>query len=121
MFILGSMILIFTVIHIFDFWVKMRFTGSPLLNQPTGMNPEIHNSYALVSNVFINYPIYDVLYIVGSILVGLHITHGFWSAFQTIGINNNIWMKRLKNISTFFGYVFAIGFTAIPLYFIIKF
>jgi succinate dehydrogenase / fumarate reductase cytochrome b subunit len=121
MFILGGMILIFTVIHIFDFWVKMRFTGSPLLNQPTGMNPEIHNSYALVSNVFINYPIYDVLYIVGSILIGLHITHGFWSAFQTIGINNNIWMKRLKNISTFFGYVFAIGFTAIPLYFIIKF
>lgn len=121
MFILGSMILIFTVIHLFDFWVKMRFTGDPLLNQATGLGPEIQNSYALVSNLFKNYLVYDILYIVGSILIGLHITHGFWSAFQTIGINNSIWMKRLKNISTFFGYVFAIGFTAIPLYFIIKF
>ncbi len=121
MFILGGLVLIFTVIHLFDFWVKMRFTGNPLLNLPTGLGPEIHNSYALVSGLFINYLAYDFLYIAGSILVGLHITHGFWSAFQTIGFNNSIWMKRLKNISTFFGYLFAIGFAAIPLYFIIKF
>jgi len=121
MFILGSLVLIYTVIHIFDFWVKMRFTGDPLLSQPTGMGPEMHNSYALVSSLFKNFLVYDILYIVGSILVGLHITHGFWSAFQTIGINNIVWMKRLKNISLFFGYLFAIGFAAIPLYFIIKF
>jgi succinate dehydrogenase / fumarate reductase cytochrome b subunit len=121
MFILGGLVMIFLVIHIFDFWVKMRFTGDPLLSQPTGMVPEMHNSYALVSNLFKNSLVYDVLYIVGSILIGLHITHGFWSAFQTIGINNIVWMKRLKNISTFFGYLFAIGFAAIPLYFIIKF
>jgi succinate dehydrogenase / fumarate reductase cytochrome b subunit len=121
MFILGSLVLIYTIIHLFDFWVKMRFTGDPLLSQPTGMGPEMHNSYALVSNLFKNYMVYDVLYIVGAILIGLHITHGFWSAFQTIGINNIVWMKRLKNISLFFGYVFAIGFAAIPLYFMIKF
>jgi succinate dehydrogenase / fumarate reductase, cytochrome b subunit len=121
MFILGSLVLIFLVIHIFDFWVKMRFTGDPLLSQPTGLGSEMHNSYALVSNLFKNFPVYNALYIIGSILIGLHITHGFWSAFQTIGINNIVWMKRLKNISTFFGYVFAIGFAAIPLYFIIKF
>jgi succinate dehydrogenase / fumarate reductase, cytochrome b subunit len=121
MFILGSLVLIFLIIHIFDFWIKMRFTGDPLLNQPTGLGSEMHNSYALVSSLFKNFLVYDALYIVGSILIGLHITHGFWSAFQTIGINNSVWMNRLKNISTFFGYLFAIGFAAIPLYFIIKF
>lgn len=121
MFILGAMLLVFMVLHIFDFWVKMRITGDPLLNQPAGTGPEMHNAYALVSNLFIHYPLYDVIYILGSILIGLHITHGFWSALQTIGINNIVWMKRLKNIATFFGYVFAIGFAAIPLYFIIKF
>jgi succinate dehydrogenase / fumarate reductase, cytochrome b subunit len=121
MLILGGLVLIFLVIHIFDFWVKMRFTGDPLLSQPTGMGPEMHNSYALVSSLFKNSLVYDALYIAGSILIGLHITHGFWSAFQTIGINNSVWMNRLKNISTFFGYLFAIGFAAIPLYFIIKF
>jgi len=118
MFILGALILVFTVIHIFDFWVKMRITGDPLLSQPVGTDTEMHNSYALVSNLFINYPLYNVLYIIGSILVGLHITHGFWSAFQTLGWNNGIWMKRLKIVSLFFGYLFAIGFSAIPLYFL---
>jgi len=121
MFILGALLLVFMVLHIFDFWVKMRITGDPLLNQTAGTGPEMHNAYALVSNLFMHYPLYDVIYILGSILIGLHITHGFWSAFQTIGINNIVWMKRLKNIATFFGYVFAIGFAAIPLYFIIKF
>lgn len=121
MFILGSLILIFLVIHIMDFWVKMRFTGDPLLDKATGLEAGVHNSYALVSYLFINNRIYDVLYIIGSLLLGFHISHGFWSAFQTIGINNIVWMKRLKNISLFFGYLFAIGFAAIPLYFIIKF
>ena len=121
MFILGGLVLIFMVIHIFDFWVKMRITGDPLLDQPVGAGAGMHNSYALVSNLFINYPLFNALYILGSILIGLHVTHGFWSAFQTIGINNIVWMKRMKNISTFFGFLFAIGFSAIPLYFILKF
>jgi succinate dehydrogenase / fumarate reductase, cytochrome b subunit len=121
MFILGSLVLIFLVIHIIDFYVKMRFTGDPLLSQPTGLGPDVHNSYALVSGLFINNIAYDILYIAGAILLGLHITHGFWSAFQTIGLNNSVWMKRLKNVSTFFGFLFAIGFVFIPLYFIIKF
>jgi succinate dehydrogenase / fumarate reductase, cytochrome b subunit len=121
MFVLGSLVLIFLVIHIMDFWIKMRFTGDPLLDKATGLESGIHNSYALVSYLFINNMVYDVLYIVGSLLLGFHISHGFWSAFQTIGINNIVWMKRLKNISIFFGYVFAIGFAAIPLYFMIKF
>ena len=120
MFILGSLILIFLVIHIMDFWVKMRFTGDPLLDKATGLEAGVHNSYELVSYLFINNRIYDVLYIIGSLLLGFHISHGFWSAFQTIGINNIVWLKRLKNVSIFFGYVFAIGFAAIPLYFIIK-
>ena len=120
MFILGSLILIFLVIHIMDFWVKMRFTGDPLLDKATGLEAGVHNSYELVSYLFINNRIYDVLYILGSILLGFHLSHGFWSAFQTIGINNIVWLKRLKNVSIFFGYVFAIGFAAIPLYFIIK-
>jgi succinate dehydrogenase / fumarate reductase cytochrome b subunit len=121
MFILGALILVFTVIHIFDFWVKMRITGSPYLTQSVGTPQEMENAYALVSNLFINYPLYDALYIIGSILVGLHITHGFWSAFQTLGWNNGVWMKRLKVVSLFFGYLFAIGFSAIPIYFLINF
>lgn len=121
MFILGGMILIFLVLHIFNFWVKMKITGHELLDPITVSGVEMQNAYALVSNLFKNYELYDVIYILSGVFVGLHITHGFWSAFQTIGLNNSNWMKRLKCLANFIGFVFAIGFSAIPLYFLIKF
>jgi succinate dehydrogenase / fumarate reductase cytochrome b subunit len=120
MFILGGMVLVFLVIHITNFWVKMKFTGDPLLNAVSIGGVEMHNAFALVSNLFRNRA-YDLLYVVGGLLVGLHISHGFWSAFQTIGLNNQTWLKRLKCLAVTIGIVFAIGFTYIPLYFMIKF
>jgi len=117
MFILGAMIFVFLVLHIMNFWVKMKITGDPLL----GTNEEMHNAYALVSGLFKNHPIYDLIYMISGVLVGLHITHGFWSAFQTIGLNNINWMKRLKFLANLIGFVFAVGFASIPLYFLIKF
>ncbi len=121
MFILGGMILVFLILHIFNFWVKLKITGDPLLANPTGTATEMHNTYALVSNLFINFPLYDALYVLGGILVGLHISHGFWSAFQTIGLSNINWMKRLKCLANLIGIIFAIGFSAIPIYFLLKF
>lgn len=120
MFILGGMVLVFLVIHILNFWIKMKFTGDPLLTQVNVGGVEMHNAYALVSNLFLN-PWYDALYIAGGILVGLHISHGFWSAFQTIGISNQVWLGRLKALAVTIGVIFAAGFSYIPVYFMIKF
>ena len=121
MFILGGMILVFLILHIFNFWVKLKLTGDPTLSKPTGTGIEMHNTYELVKTLFVNFPLYDVLYVIGGILVGLHISHGFWSAFQTIGLSNINWMKRLKCLANLIGIVFAIGFCAIPIYFLLKF
>ena len=121
MFILGGMIFVFLVLHIFNFWVKLKITGDPLLAQPNGTGIEMHNTYALVSNLFKHYPIYDLIYVLGGILVGLHLSHGFWSAFQTIGLSNINWMKRLKCLANLIGIIFAVGFSAIPIYFLLKF
>ena len=98
----------------------MKFTGDPLLNSVTVGGVEMHNAYGLVSNLFLN-RWYDLLYIAGGITVGLHISHGFWSAFQTIGLSNQIWLKRLKCIAITIGVIFAVGFSYIPIYFMIKF
>jgi succinate dehydrogenase / fumarate reductase, cytochrome b subunit len=120
MFILGFMVLIFLVIHLANFYIKMKFTGDPLLKGVVVDGVEMHNAYALVSNLFLN-QWYDLLYVAGGILIGLHISHGFWSAFQTIGLSNQIWLKRLKFVAVAIGIVFAAGFSYIPLYFMIKF
>jgi len=121
MFILGGMIFIFMILHILNFWVKMKITGDPLLDQVVVAGIKMDNAYLLVSSLFINRPVYDIVYLIGGVFVGLHITHGFWSAFQTIGLNNIRWMDRLKFVANFIGFVFAIGFSAIPIYFLIKF
>ena len=120
MFILGSLVLIFLVIHLTNFYVKMKFTGDPLLSSVNIGGTEMHNAYALVSSLFLSRG-YDLLYIAGGILVGLHISHGFWSAFQTIGFSNQIWLKRLKAVAITVGIIFAVGFSYIPIYFMIKF
>ena len=78
----------------------------------------MENTYALVSGLFKSSIIYCLLYILGGIFLGLHLTHGFWSAFQTIGFSNDIWRKRLECLAYFFAIVFAVGFSIIPLYFI---
>jgi succinate dehydrogenase / fumarate reductase cytochrome b subunit len=82
---------------------------------------EMHNTYYLVSELFKTKPVYDIFYVVGGVLLGIHLTHGFWSAFQTIGLSNKYWMKRLQFLAKVFAVVVAVGFSVIPLYFLIKF
>ncbi len=119
MLILGSMVLVFLVIHILDFFVKMKFTGHPLLEEISVKGVYMENAYALVSATFINSTVLSVLYIAGGILLGLHLSHGFWSSFQTLGLNNKFWLKRWQVIAQVYAVIVAVGFAVIPLYFML--
>lgn len=125
MLILGALMLIFLGMHLMQFWVKMKFTGDPLLAEKeimqAGVPVMMENGYALVSELFKNSVIYSIIYIAGGILLGMHVSHGFWSAFQTIGFNNLIWRSRLFVLAKVIGWIFALGFGIVPLYFMIKF
>jgi succinate dehydrogenase / fumarate reductase, cytochrome b subunit len=125
MLILGAMLFLFMGIHLYNFFWKMKFAGDPLLDEVTVMQAGIpvvmENGYALVSELFKSSIVYDIIYVIGGCLLGLHISHGFWSAFQTIGFNNQIWRKRLYTLAQIIGWVFAAGFAVIPLYFLFKF
>jgi succinate dehydrogenase / fumarate reductase cytochrome b subunit len=121
MFILGGLVLVFLGIHLYNFYIRIKFTGSPLLEETIIGGTEMHNIYALVSTLFKESILYSLLYILGGCLLGLHVTHGFWSAFQTIGFSNKQWLNRLQWIARIYAIVVAIGFSVIPLYFIIRF
>ncbi len=112
MYILGFAIFAFLVMHLINFFLKLRFGEAPYVE-----GTKMHDSYSLVSNFFIQYWWYNLLYIVSAILLGLHLSHGFWSAFQTIGLNNNKWIARLEVVSYIYAVIIAVGFTMIPLYF----
>lgn len=120
MLILGALILVFMVIHILDFYWIIRFVPDKM-PQVTINGKLVDDTYSLVSHLFITSLTYSILYIVGAILLGLHLTHGFWSSFQTLGLNNKIWMKRLEWVAKIYAIIVAVGFSVIPLYFQLKF
>ena len=121
MLILGSLIAVFLVMHIINFFWKIKFTGHELLAETAVDGVSMENTYLLVSTLFKTSILYDVLYVLGGILLGLHLTHGFWSSFQTIGLSNKVWIKRLKVVGYVYSILITVGFSAIPLYFLIKF
>ncbi|MDA3893207.1 MAG: succinate dehydrogenase cytochrome b subunit [Salinivirgaceae bacterium] len=119
MFVLGSLIVIFLILHIMNFYWKLKVEQSVALIMVDGA--EMHDTYTLVSSLFKASLIYNLFYIAGAIFLGIHLTHGFWSAFQTIGWSGNIWRKRIEVVGKVFAFLIALGFSIIPLYFIIKF
>jgi succinate dehydrogenase / fumarate reductase cytochrome b subunit len=90
MFVLGIIVLGFLCFHLTHFWAKMQLQEF--------MGNEADNPYALLLATFGNIWVL-VLYVVWFIAIWLHLNHGFWSMFQTIGWNNKKWLSRLKVIS----------------------
>ena len=55
-------------------------------------------------------------YIIGMISIGIHLSHGFWSAFQSLGINHPKYNRLLKIKANALGLIIAVGFSSFPLY-----
>lgn len=119
MYILGGLVLVFLVLHLINFFWKLKFAGSPLLTEVDIDGVKMENAYALVAGLFnagtIGY-VYSGFYILGAILLGLHLSHGFWSAFQTIGWSNDKWRVRLTVLGNLYAIAIALGFAIIPIF-----
>ena len=119
MFVLGIAIFAFLVIHIANFWVKMKLTGHPSLVETSimiaGVETEVENAYALINTTFGIWWIV-LLYTIGSIALAIHLTHGFWSGFQTIGLSNEKWRVRLSVIGAIVSWIIGIGFSLIAIF-----
>ena len=120
MYILGGLIIIFLGIHLYNFWWNIKFPtlGTPLSTVVVD-GVEMENAYEMVVGLFHSSIWYCLLYVLGAIFLGLHLSHGFWSAFQSIGFSNQIWRKRLECLAYIFAVVVAAGFAIIPIYFMV--
>ena len=47
---------------------------------------------------------------------GIHVSHGFWSAFQTVGASHPKYMPLVRSVGLLFSLIVGIGFGAIPIY-----
>ncbi|MCR5003111.1 MAG: succinate dehydrogenase cytochrome b subunit [Bacteroidales bacterium] len=105
MFVLGIVILGFIFFHLTHFWAKMQ------LPELFGVGTYEDNPYLLLTTVFGN-PVNLVLYLIWFVAVGLHLCHGFWSMFQTVGWSGQTWMKRLKVIGYVVAFLIVAAFAA---------
>lgn len=112
MLVLGIIVFVGLALHLYHFWFKMQF------NEITGILPDVnpHDGVALIRETF-NCPITVVLYLIWFVAIWFHLTHGFWSAIQTLGINNHVWFNRWKCISNIFTTIIVLGFAVVLIYF----
>lgn len=114
MYILGLTVLAFIIVHIAQFWVKFKITKelSPVTIDIAGVDTEVENAYALVNATFGQLWVV-IIYAAGSLGLAYHLSHGFWSALQTIGFSNTIWRKRWSVVGTVVTWVIGLGFSLI--------
>lgn len=116
MLVLGLIVVIGLCLHLFNFWYNMMF--AELAGMQTAVEPT--DGFQLIKITFGN-PVYVVLYIIWIAALWFHLSHGFWSAMQTLGINGKIWFKRWRCIGMVYMTILALGFLFVILSFAFKF
>ncbi|GAB6907868.1 Succinate dehydrogenase (Or fumarate reductase) cytochrome b subunit, b558 family [Desulfosarcina cetonica] len=71
--------------------------------------------FAIVSSAFTS-PTYVAIYIVAMVTAAIHVSHGFWSAFQTVGANHPKYMPLIRTLSIVFAVIVGVGFGFLPVY-----
>ena len=107
---LGTFILLFLVMHLYQFWAhtkdELYFHG-----------PDI-NLYEQMKEIFTN-PVWFVLYMIGLASLLFHLLHGFHSAFETFGVNNKRWTPIIRGIGVFYSVAICLLFASMPLAFMV--
>jgi len=110
MWILGTLIFLFLILHLSDFWIPNR-----VIAQKFTLSNEI-NLYAQMQQVFSNLWVV-IAYVVGCIALAYHLQHGFQSAFRSLGVYNKSWLGCLKIVATAFSIIIPLIFALMPICF----
>ncbi len=114
--ILGTIILIFLLVHLYNFFWRARFGGLDKIGGENLETRDLDNLYlAVVSSFHIWW--YVLLYVAAQISLGYHLWHGFRSGFQTLGLNHRKYTPVIKWAGYAFAVVVSAGFASMPLYF----
>lgn len=108
MLVLGLIVLCFLVLHLAQFWAKMQL-------------PEIMGDYPLSGKEALQLTFSQLwvapVYLIGFVAIWFHITHGFWSALQSIGTTNDKWIERFKCIGWWWATIVMLLFAVEACYF----
>ncbi|MBL7735488.1 MAG: succinate dehydrogenase cytochrome b subunit [Chitinophagaceae bacterium] len=109
--LLGTLLLLFLIMHVAHFWIPSRFNG---LEEVEGKN--YHNLFQRMVEVFQN-PVVVILYVLGCISLAYHLLHGFQSAFRTLGLQNKRYIALVTSLGTAFSIIVPFIFALMPIAF----
>jgi succinate dehydrogenase / fumarate reductase cytochrome b subunit len=111
--ILGTLILLFLILHLWHFWVKSRHIVGSL--EPYGLDAAgQENLFAVMQDTF-KWPAAVVIYVLGCFSLFWHLLHGFKSAFQSLGLNHKRYNPIISACGTAFSIVVPAVFAAMPI------
>ena len=116
MLVLGIIILLGLLLHLFNFWYNMMFAE---LFPSIHYDPAPADGFGKIVNTFSN-PIYVVLYVIWIVAIWFHLSHGFWSAMQTLGLSGKVWLKRWQKFGLAYVSLLMLGFLVVVLAFAFK-
>lgn len=115
--LLGTLLLLFLIIHINHFWTNSRLGGmfgiKPLEHVDAG-GKEVLDLFSEMTATF-HSPLVIVIYLLGVISLCWHLIHGFQSAFQTFGLNHRKYNQLIKQTGVVFSVIISIVFAMMPL------
>ena len=107
--LLGTLILIFLIIHLSDFWIPNRSNQGWLLGPELDLYEKMRITFQEEWVV--------IFYILGCISLAWHLVHGFQSAFRTIGVNNKKYLTLLNAVGIVFSIIVPLAFALMPVTF----
>ena len=122
MFVIGLVIVGFMLLHLSQFWYKMMFAEllghhEARLCDGTVLHPQ---DGAAFIRYYFSRPWVVVAYLVWYAALWFHLTHGVWSALQTLGWSNGVWLKRWKLVGNVVATLICLGFAFVTLFFYAK-
>lgn len=111
--ILGSILLLFIVVHMKSFWFEMHWGEMGV--DANGMR----DLYTVIVAAFSN-PLYVLFYIISLAALSFHLWHGFQSAFQTLGVNHSKYTPIIKLVGCVFAIIVPALFALQPLFIFFK-
>ena len=118
--LLGTLLLLFLIMHVNHFWVHSRMGNvasiAPLTEIVYSSNPNkpYHNLYQLMIETFSGNLVVVILYVLGCISLAYHLMHGFQSAFRTLGVHNKKYIGIIQAVGYGFAIIVPIAFAMMP-------
>lgn len=118
MLVLGIIVVLGLLLHLFNFWYNMMWPelihGKEAAEALAAASqiPGPGDGFAWIKYTF-GCPVFAVLYVIWIIALWFHLTHGFWSAMQTLGVSGKVWLCRWRLIGNIYVTLLSLAFLAV--------